>query len=763
MSAPSTAKASPASPSGQVSEKKMQEIESPAEPAPVDDGAASADSAAAPPENGAGEKSATAQVIPGTQAAQERSTASQKPTVRYLSADDSNSAASPVIARKLIREGKYVPPAVVRTYEFLNYYHFDYPAPEEKELRIIPQMRMLEDGQVSLQVALRGKDLEESDRKPFNVTFLVDTSGSMAGPSLNLAKLFLTQFAEKLRQGDVLSIVSFNRTPEILLDSHQVGSDTIRLLRDTVLPQLIPDNVTDIGKGIEAAFSLARKNYSYKFLNRVVVLSDGAANAGEMAEEVIGKYAEDSDRQGIYLAGIGLGEGFNDSLMNALTDKGRGAFLFIDTKEEISRILSEPDFIANFDLALKNIRLKMILPPGWRIAEFHGEQMSENASDIVPQYLSPNDQMIYHMNLTAPGSLNEFGNDTFEFEAEYTPLQGSPKTAAYKAAVANMIADQRQILKGDAVTEFAEMLKAVKYPLEQYAAPNREAFASAFGKIRSINETLGDPELGEIIELCGLYESVIARGEQFPGSLDRYSESIPAVLGIPSDSLLGIKVAGDATDRAIRGLSRLGGSVRLKSMEGYKFLVLSNGPVEAMEHTGSGQLSNRTYRDPKPEYSGRDKIPPKNQSVFDLHQVSLTLKAPAYAKSFSFDFNFFSAEYPDYVQQNYNDTFYAILKAASTNGGKSTNISFDAAGNSIEVDNNYFENPFHPIPNNETGYDGHGSTGWLKTAWPIRGGEEFTLTFSIHDEGDGIYDSAVLLDNFSWNSYPAVGTTDPIN
>ena len=150
-------------------------------------------------------------------------------------------------------------------------------------------------------------------------------------------------------------------------------------------------------------------------------------------------------------------------------------------------------------------------------------------------------------------------------------------------------------------------------------------------------------------------------------------------------------------------------------------------------------------------------------SVYDLHTVKLRLKAPSWAKSFSFDFNFFSAEYPEYVNQDFNDTFYAVIEAVSINRGKRTNISFDSESNPIEVDSNYFQNPFHPIPNTGTGFDRHGSTGWLRTSWPIQGGEKFTLTFSIHDEGDAIYDSLVLIDNFRWNDFEGASVTDPLN
>ena len=43
-------------------------------------------------------------------------------------------------------------------------------------------------------------------------------------------------------------------------------------------------------------------------------------------------------------------------------------------------------------------------------------------------------------------------------------------------------------------------------------------------------------------------------------------------------------------------------------------------------------------------------------------------------------------------------------------------------------------------------------TDWLKTTAPIQPGETFTLSFIIFDEGDGIMDSAINLDNFRWNS-----------
>ena len=699
---------------------------------------------------------------PQTKAAEERSRPTRATqTVRYLSADDSNSAASPVIARKMIRAGKYVQPAVIRTYEFLNYYSFPYPAPEQNLIRIIPQMRALDTrGEYSLQVAVRSQDRSLEDLPPFNITFLLDTSGSMAGAPIQLAEELLLGFVEKLRAGDLLSLVTCNRKPQVLLEAHRIGSNTPERL-ETLLRDLEVNDITDLEQGVLKAYEVANRNYNYRFLNRVILISDGADNVGTAALETISKYSEDSDRQGIYLAGIGLGEGFNDQLMDTFTDRGRGAYLFVDSPREIQRILD--NFVANFDLAVKNVRLKMIMPPGWSIKEFHGEQISARAADIVPQYLSPNDQMIYHLTLSTDREPSEITEQIFEFEVEFSPLSGPKETVQMKTRVADLLSPKEEILKGDAVVEYAELLKTIRTPLQENQEENLKAFDEVFEKIKTINTRLQDVELTEMLSLLEYYRRTVKLGERFAGSRDRFSDDPDTVLGISPNVQRKVSLFGGRSDLAVRALERLGNSNRLVPQEGYRFLVLSSGPVWNPGPAGSGELSNRRYRDPMPEYMGTVKTKTKAQQVYDLYQVRLELKAPAKARSFSFDFNFFSAEYPEYVNQSYNDTFYAILEAPSTNRGRPTNIAFDSDNNSMEVDNNYFQNPFHPIPNTGTGFDAHGSTGWLRTSWPIRGGENLLLTFSIHDEGDAIYDSLVVLDNFQFHEYEAVGTTDPLN
>ncbi len=210
-----------------------------------------------------------------------------------------------------------------------------------------------------------------------------------------------------------------------------------------------------------------------------------------------------------------------------------------------------------------------------------------------------------------------------------------------------------------------------------------------------------------------------------------------------------------------------------------KFVVLSTGHALASDPQDDMTTSDLgiTANDPAPTPDGAE--------IHDLTQLAITLIVPVNVTGFSFDFIFFSSEYPEYVCTDYNDTFYALVEGdPALNGGSKTNVSFDSNNQEITVNNNFFEYNIPPWSINITGtgyevadpyadwafmptactppsyaapqYVGSMS-GWLRTTSPLTPGETVTLTFSIHDEGDGILDSAVVIDNFRWQTVPIDG------
>ncbi|MCF3592771.1 choice-of-anchor L domain-containing protein [Rhodobacteraceae bacterium LMO-12] len=122
----------------------------------------------------------------------------------------------------------------------------------------------------------------------------------------------------------------------------------------------------------------------------------------------------------------------------------------------------------------------------------------------------------------------------------------------------------------------------------------------------------------------------------------------------------------------------------------------------------------------------------------DSITLAFTVTAPENADSFSFSFSFLSEEYPEYVGSSYNDFF-----SATVNG---TEVALDLNANPISVNNDFFSDTLSPVG---TFYDGQ--TPPLVVATDVNGGDTITVQFQVADAGDGIYDSAAFIGDFSFN------------
>jgi hypothetical protein len=188
--------------------------------------------------------------------------------------------------------------------------------------------------------------------------------------------------------------------------------------------------------------------------------------------------------------------------------------------------------------------------------------------------------------------------------------------------------------------------------------------------------------------------------------------------------------------------------------------------------------------------------------VHDTIDLQLTIKAPPNASGVKFDLNFYSSEWPAYICSQYNDGFIAYLSAKGFNNGTPDNMSFDAMKNPVSVNNGFFDRctpsvdigcapgavhatsmcPGGTAELQGTGFGvtgqwcsfyslvggaggdktstAGGATGWLTSSAPVNAGETFTIDFVIWDTHDGVLDSSVLLDNFTWAAGAVSVSTD---
>jgi hypothetical protein len=237
--------------------------------------------------------------------------------------------------------------------------------------------------------------------------------------------------------------------------------------------------------------------------------------------------------------------------------------------------------------------------------------------------------------------------------------------------------------------------------------------------------------------------------------------------------------------------------------QGSSFGVISSGYATAYDTCNGGAQGVFKGGCELGDYSGNVAPPgyPKkvgncdpSTDVYDASGVTLKIKVPANAKGFSFDFDFWSGEWPEWVCTTFNDSFVAWLQSTAFKGKNGDlNISYDTNNNPINVNNAFFQacSPANAtvgcegttsvdkcsLGNGElqgTGFydpgsncgqsdSGGGSTSWLTTTAPVTPGETITLQFIIWDTGDEAYDSSAIIDNWQWAATDTTVGTTPVN
>ena len=221
-------------------------------------------------------------------------------------------------------------------------------------------------------------------------------------------------------------------------------------------------------------------------------------------------------------------------------------------------------------------------------------------------------------------------------------------------------------------------------------------------------------------------------------------------------------------------LLRYDGSARVPDTDIQMGILQSFGPNVTPRHgKNMAVLSSGTARTPsEPGYAHQWEGPLPQQHINDSINLKLRIRVPTNALTFTIDYDFYSIEYPDYVGSQFNDEFLAILdtKVPLSDAAKKS-IALDSLGNSVSVNNGFFEVCLPSEKNGKvfdcalgtdelvgTGRERAGATSWLRTKAPVMAGEIITIQFVIFDVADRAYDSTVLIDNWLWEASAA---TDP--
>ena len=247
--------------------------------------------------------------------------------------------ASYSLARGSLIRRQIPEPESVRTEEFVNSFDYDYRPPAgdqtfsvHSELAPSPFRPNLD----ALKIGVKGRRIGRDDNRGAVLTLLIDTSGSMSTPErLGLIKESLALLIEQLSPNDEVAIVQFGNGARLVREHTPARKKDVLL---DAVNSLQAGGPTQFDLGLQLGYEQATAGFRAGDSNRILILSDGVANLGELDPEAILEQVSEYRKKGIYLSVLGFGAGtYDDELLEQLADRGDGSYVYIDTMDEARR------------------------------------------------------------------------------------------------------------------------------------------------------------------------------------------------------------------------------------------------------------------------------------------------------------------------------------------------------------------------------------------------------------------------------------------
>lgn len=191
-----------------------------------------------------------------------------------------------------------------------------------------------------LYLELQGSQAPASaDRVPLNLSLVIDRSGSMAGDKIAYAKKAAQFIVDNLSPEDRVSIVQYDDIVEVLSPSAPVQNKQELRQRIALMEAR---NMTNLSGGMLAGYEQVERTKQARFVNRVLLLSDGLANHGITDPAVLQQLVQEKFRNaGIAVSTFGVGADFNELLMTSLSEYGGANYYFIESPDKIPGIFAE--------------------------------------------------------------------------------------------------------------------------------------------------------------------------------------------------------------------------------------------------------------------------------------------------------------------------------------------------------------------------------------------------------------------------------------
>ncbi len=196
-------------------------------------------------------------------------------------------------------------------------------------------------------------------REPKGIVFVIDRSGSMGNGRLELVKQTITDMLPRLGAEDYLSVVTFDDSARVELELTQIKDAKLADLVKKI-GEIQTGGSTNIEAGYRFGLAEAAKAPA-GVESTLVLLSDGEANRGVTDPAQLGQLAAAATEHMVTTSTIGIGEGYDETILDAMSISGTGNhFAAYRLEEAVDGLSDELDGLLKKTVANLKVEIEAI-------------------------------------------------------------------------------------------------------------------------------------------------------------------------------------------------------------------------------------------------------------------------------------------------------------------------------------------------------------------------------------------------------------------
>jgi Ca-activated chloride channel family protein len=217
---------------------------------------------------------------------------------------------------------------------------------------------------------------------PMNLGIVIDRSGSMKGDRMANAMNAAAFALERMRDGDSISVVAFDQTAQVVVPPTRVSSSNRSQIEASIRSIRLGGD-TCISCGLEEGMrQLQLTSLGGDHVNRMILLSDGAANQGVRDISGIRSMAGRMNGRGVNISTIGVDVDFDEKIMAAIAQEANGRHHFVANASALPAVFADEfdDVLAS---VAKEAELTIQLAPGVEVEEVFDRTFRKEGDKVV--------------------------------------------------------------------------------------------------------------------------------------------------------------------------------------------------------------------------------------------------------------------------------------------------------------------------------------------------------------------------------------------